>query len=225
MRQANQNYDQKTRSMLTNGHQNQQNDISTFLQNNYGSFKSVHGASATVGNTDLRGIGKLAAELAQSQDAKKIVNSFTQNNSVPTQNTVEGPTSNSHPSAQRKIESSFNSNSYINNSSVAKTSMQKRRNISFGGAGTNNYINDNGMQNQSEKPNIIDLETSSGVTTRVSRPKPLMNSTYEGAQQLQDQQAYLISQTSNVTPHNKLINLTNESRNVKGIRSQDSGNS
>jgi hypothetical protein len=49
--------------MLTNG-PNQQNDISTFLQNNYGSFKSVHGANATVGNADLKGIGQLAAELA-----------------------------------------------------------------------------------------------------------------------------------------------------------------
>ncbi len=40
------------------------NDVSTFLQNNYGSFKSVHGPNATVANNDLKGIGQLAAELA-----------------------------------------------------------------------------------------------------------------------------------------------------------------
>ena len=37
---------------------------SDFLQNNYGSFKWVHGPNATVANSDLKGIGQLAAELA-----------------------------------------------------------------------------------------------------------------------------------------------------------------
>lgn len=53
MRSANENYDPKTQSMLNNGQQ----DMSTFLQNNYGSFKSVHGPNATVANSDLKGIG------------------------------------------------------------------------------------------------------------------------------------------------------------------------
>ena len=87
-----------------------------FLQNNYGSFKSVHGANATVGNADLKGIGQLAAELAQSQETQKIVRGLSQHNQ-------QHANSNSHPAAHRKIESSFNANSYINNSSVAKTSM------------------------------------------------------------------------------------------------------
>ncbi len=80
--------------------------------------------------------------------------------------------SNSHPAAHRKIESSFNANSYINNSSVAKTSMQKRRNISFGGAGNNNYIE--------QRPSIIDLENSVGPPNRISRPT--INNTYDGTQ-------------------------------------------
>lgn len=54
MRSANENnYDAKTKAMLNSGQQ----DISTFLQNNFGSFKSVHGPNATVANSDLKGIG------------------------------------------------------------------------------------------------------------------------------------------------------------------------
>ena len=48
------------KSMLNNNGQ----DKSDFLQNNYGSFKWVQGPNATVANSDLRGIGQLAAELA-----------------------------------------------------------------------------------------------------------------------------------------------------------------
>ena len=66
---------------------------------------------------------------------------------------------NSHPAAHRKIESSFNANGYINNSSVAKTSMQKRRNISFSGAVSNNKNNN---YIDSQRPSVIDLETSIG---------------------------------------------------------------
>ena len=101
--------------------------------------------------------------------------------------------SNSHPAAHRKIESSFNANSYINNSSVAKTSMQKRRNISFGATGNNNYIND-----QQQRPSIIDLESSMGSTNRISRPN--INNTYDGSSQHKMRSS---ETTNNATPSNK----------------------
>ena len=63
MRPNQEQYDKQNNSMLNNAGANH-NEISTFLQNNYGSFKSVQGPSATVANSDLKGIGQLAAELA-----------------------------------------------------------------------------------------------------------------------------------------------------------------
>ena len=158
MRSANDNYNVKTKSML-NGNQ----EVSNFHQNNnYGSFKSVNGPNATVGNADLKGIGQIAADLNQSQENEKFVRGMTSNTN---QN------NNSHQAAHRKIESSFNANSYINNSSVAKTSMQKRRNISFGGAGNNNYIDQ-------RSTGLVDLEgTVSGGHNRVSRPS--INNTFD----------------------------------------------
>lgn len=63
--------------------------------------------------------------------------------------------------------------------------MQKRRNISFGGAGNNNYIE--------PRPSIIDLENSVGAPNRISRPT--INNTYDGTQHKVN--------TQNVTPSNK----------------------
>ena len=106
---------------------------------------------------------------------------------------------NSHPAAHRKIESSFNANSYINNSSVAKTSMQKRRNISFSGAVStnknNNYIDQ-------QRPSIIDLENSiSGVSSNPRNSRPvIINNTYDGTGG-NNQRVH--HHTSNVTPSNK----------------------
>ena len=53
-------YEPNNNSMMNKGPL----DKSDFLQNNYGSFKWVHGPNATVANSDLKGIGQLAAELA-----------------------------------------------------------------------------------------------------------------------------------------------------------------
>lgn len=103
------NYDHKNKSSMLNN-----ND---FLQNNYGSFKWVQGPNATVANSDLKGIGQLAAELAAESHE-------TENASRGLITEPSHPMHNSHQPAHRKIESSFNANSYINNSSVAKTSMQ-----------------------------------------------------------------------------------------------------
>lgn len=64
--------------------------------------------------------------------------------------------------------------------------MQKRRNISFGGTGNNNYIE--------QRPSIIDLENSVGPPNRISRPT--INNTYDGTTQHKHN-------TSNVTPSNK----------------------
>ena len=63
--------------------------------------------------------------------------------------------------------------------------MQKRRNISFGGAGNNNYIE--------ARPSVIDLENSVGAPNRISRPT--INNTYDGTQHKVN--------TQNVTPSNK----------------------
>ena len=57
MRSANDNYNVKTKSML-NG-----NPVVSNFQNNYGSFKSVNGPNATVGTSDLKGIGQIADDL------------------------------------------------------------------------------------------------------------------------------------------------------------------
>lgn len=75
--------------------------------------------------------------------------------------------------------------------------MQKRRNISFGGGGSNNYIE--------PRPSIIDLENSVGAPNRVSRPT--INNTYDGIQQPKNN-------TSTVTPQNKF--------NMNVIRSNES---
>ena len=56
-------FDPKNKSMLNNS---RVNDNSDFVQNNYGQFKWVQQMSrpnATVANSDLKGIGKLAAEM------------------------------------------------------------------------------------------------------------------------------------------------------------------
>jgi hypothetical protein len=119
LRNINEKYDGQ--QPLMNEHSRQHHG---FINNNYASFTHA-GPNATVAGGELQGIGVLAADLAQSQEAEKLVRGHSLNNNQSHHN--------SHPAAHRKIESSFNANSYINNSSVAKTSMQKRRNISFGG--------------------------------------------------------------------------------------------
>ena len=65
-------YDHMNKSMLNNSRANDQSD---FLQNNLGQFKWVQGPmsrpNATVANSDLKGIGKLAAEL-ESQETDNL---------------------------------------------------------------------------------------------------------------------------------------------------------
>ena len=45
----------------------------------------------------------------------------------------------------RRIDAAIDANSYINNSSVAKTAMQKRRNIPLGAVGGNHNLLDGGL--------------------------------------------------------------------------------
>ena len=144
------------------------------MQNNYGQFKWVQGPisrpNATVANGDLKGIGKLAAELAESQETDNLSRGMHEQGP---------PMHNSHQPAHRKIESSFNANSYINNSSVAKTSMQKRRNISFSGAAPapnnkNNYI-------EQQRPSIIDLESIRQSSNKRNVRQDSINKTYDGS--------------------------------------------
>jgi hypothetical protein len=53
----------------------------------------------------------------------------------------------------RRIDPAIDANSYINNSSVAKTAMQKRRNIPLGAVGGNPNLHNDIM---SGPPTIID---------------------------------------------------------------------
>lgn len=45
----------------------------------------------------------------------------------------------------RRIDAAIDANSYINNSSVAKTAMQKRRNIPLGAVGGHPNLHDGGI--------------------------------------------------------------------------------
>ena len=66
-------YEHMNKSMLNNNSIVNKND---FIQNNYGQFKWVQGPlsrpNATVANSDLKGIGQLAAELAESQETDNL---------------------------------------------------------------------------------------------------------------------------------------------------------
>ena len=81
--------------------------------------------------------------------------------------------------------------------------MQKRRNISFGGAGNNNYI---------EQRSILDLDNSVNGGNRVSRPS-INNSTFDTFDNSNQSQKPTYK-TSNVTPSNKF--------NMNVIRSNES---
>ena len=76
-------------------------------------------------------------ELTQSQEAEKIMRVLSQDNAH--------AHANSHQPAMRRIDAAIDANSYINNSSVAKTAMQKRRNIPLGAVGGNHNLLDGGL--------------------------------------------------------------------------------
>ena len=77
----------------------------------------MQGPNATAGEVELSGIGMLSANLMQSQETDAILRGIDLNESY-------------HKPSGKMLGS--NTNSYLNNSSVAKTAVHKRRNVSIG---------------------------------------------------------------------------------------------
>ena len=122
----------------------------------------------------------IQTELNQSQDTEKIIRGLSTDNSMNNHY-------NSHHQGHRKIESSFNANSYINNSSVAKTAMQTRRNISFGGNNdwANNIVSDRGIDtantaqlNGISRPNIKNTYDGSSYIGAIKTTNAVSNNNY-----------------------------------------------
>jgi hypothetical protein len=113
---------------------------------------------------DVKGIGMIQNNLIQSQERDQILGGMN--------DLIESY----HKPGAKMLDS--NTNSYLNNSSVAKTAVHKRRNVSIGSVTTGNNI-DGKISGFGNTNDVYDVLDNSQHLNGISRPN--INNTYDGS--------------------------------------------